>query len=360
MQFSRMLARWFPVPQLLAPHAAGIDITDTSVKWLLFAQDKNGLRVASWGTVPIAPGIVERGAVKDPKALGEVLQTIRKTHGIRAAHAALPEEDAYIFSMHVPPRSARREAMHMIEFELETRVPIPIAQAVYDFDTVFVRDDSGEEIAVSVFPLELAQGYVEAFRVGGIDLRSLELEARSVGRATSTPMNEATTLLVDCGHVRTGVAILRNGIPMFTSTLDIGGMHLSKAVMETLSVSEDEARTFKNEHGIVGAPDDKARLALERALHDIGDEIAKHHRFWETRRTEHGEQMAPVERVHLLGGSANLKGFPEYVASMVHVPTERPNVWQNAISFDETIPSITRRESLQYATAIGLALRSVS
>lgn len=360
MQFSRTLARWFPVPQIIAPHAAGVDITDTSIKWLLFSEGREGLRVGSWGSEVLAPGIVERGAVKDPVALGAALRVLRKKHGIRAAHAALPEEDAYIFSMHVPSRSSRREVMSMVEFELEARVPIPVAQTVYDFDTVFVRDDDGEEIAVSAFPSELAVGYAKAFELSGIELLSLELEARSVGRATSAPMHDATTLLVDCGYSRTGVAILKNGIPLFTSTLDIGGLHLSKAVMDALSISEEEARTFKNERGIVGAPDDKARLALERAVHDLGNEIVKHYRFWDTRRSEHGGQSAPVERVHVLGGSANLKGFPEYIASMVHVPTERPNVWKNAFSFDDVIPPIDRRASLQYATAIGLALRSVA
>lgn len=359
MQFSRMLARWFPVPQLIAPRAAGIDITDTAIKWLSFQEDREGLRVASWGTETLGSGIVERGVVKDATALGAALQNLRKKQGIRAAHAALPEEGAYIFSMHVPARSGRREIASMIEFELEARVPIPVSQAVYDFDTVDAHDERGEEIAVSVFPIELAEGYAQAFGLSGIELLSLELEARSVGRATAAP-GEGTTLLVDCGYARTGVAILKNGVPLFTSTLDIGGLHLSKAVMDTLSVSEDEARTFKNERGIVGAPDDKARLALEKAVHDIGSEIVKHSRFWETRRTEHGGQLEPVLRVHLLGGSANLKGFPEYIASMVHVPTERPNAWRNAFSFDDVIPPIERRVSLQYATAIGLALRSVS
>ena len=66
----------------------------------------------------------------------------------------------------------------------------------------------------------------------------------------------------------------------------------------------------------------------------------------------------PVEKVFLLGGSANFKGLPEYIAGKVRAQTERPNVWQNAFSFDEYIPPIDYRTSLQYATAIGLALRS--
>ena len=70
--------------------------------------------------------------------------------------------------------------------------------------------------------------------------------------------------------------------------------------------------------------------------------------------------MTPVGRVLLVGGSANLKGLPDYVAGRVQAQTERGDVWQNVASFDDYIPPIDRQHSLQYATAIGLALRGLS
>ncbi|OGG72831.1 hypothetical protein A3A38_02580 [Candidatus Kaiserbacteria bacterium RIFCSPLOWO2_01_FULL_53_17] len=360
MLLSRALARWFPVPQLLVPRAAGVDITDASVKWLSFAPRGKGTRIASYGSEKLPGGIVERGNIKDTQALADVLKGIRKHEKFSFAHAALPEEDAYVFSMHVPPGSSRAQARAMIEFELEARVPIPPDQAVFDYDVVHGHDENGEEIAVSVFPRDLAEGYTEAFSKAGIELLSLEIEARSIARAVSQKGRDLTTLLVDCGSARTGVAILVHGIPIFTSTIDIGGQHLSKAVMDALSVSEEEAQVFKNEHGLV--PHDpaskKALEALEQVAFSLADELGRHYRFWETRRSERNERSMPVERVFLLGGSANLKGFPEFIAGKVRAQTERPNVWRNAFSFDEYIPPIDFRTSFQYATAIGLALRS--
>ena len=361
MQFSRSLARWFPVPKLLMPPSAGVDITDASVKWLAFKEGTKGLRILTCGSIALPQGLVERGAVKDPQGLAAVLKDVKKKSGLSFAHAALPEEDAYVFSMHVPARSSRAQVMNMVEFELEARVPIPPNQAVFDFDTVQMRDDDGEEIAVSVFPKDLAEGYTQAFSLAGIELLSLEIEARSIARAISRKERDSTVMLVDCGHTRTGVAILKKGIPIFTSTIDIGGAHMSKATMDALSLSEEDARIFKNEHGLV--QDDPARTkgyeALDRIAGSLAEEIGRHYRFWDTRRNEHGERAMPVEKVFLLGGSANLKGFPEYIAGKVHAQTERPDVWQNAFSFDDYIPPIDYRTSLQYATAIGLALRTI-
>ena len=113
---------------------------------------------------------MQGGVIRDVPALASVLAGIKKRAGVSCAHAALPEEGAYVFSMHVPEASARKEIMNMIEFELENRVPIPEGQAVYDYDTVDVHDEHGEEIAVTVFPRELADGYANAFEKAGIEL----------------------------------------------------------------------------------------------------------------------------------------------------------------------------------------------
>ncbi len=359
MSFSRSLARWFPVPQTLLPHASGVDITDASVKWLTFREAKEGLYVADYGTEPLLEGVVHMGAVRDTSALAEVLKVVKKHTKLKAAHAALPEEGAYVFSMRVPPSSSRTQIQSMVEFELEGRVPIPPNQAVYDFDFVGGNGEN-EEIAVTVFPRELAEGYIEAFSKAGIELSSLEIEARSIARAVSRT-DDPVTLLVDCGKERTGVAILKRGVPIFTSTVDLGGGHMTRALAEAAGLSETDAQVFKNEHGLVaGDPQlQKGFEAVDKIASQLADEIAKHYRFWDTRRAETGERTSSVERVLLVGGSVNLRGFPEYVAGKVHALTERPDVWRNAFSFENYIPPIEYRASFQYATAIGLALRSI-
>jgi type IV pilus assembly protein PilM len=362
MPISRSFARWFPVPSALSPIGTGVDVSDSSIKWLTLVGSARGARVKNFGTEHIPEGVVQVGTVRDPRALAQVLGVMKKKYHVTHVHAALPEEAAFVFSMHVPEGSTRGQTMNMIEFELVNRVPLPPADTVYDFDTVSERGEHGEEIAVTVFPRELAEGYVEAFKLAGIELLSLEIEARSIARAISGRRGDPVTMLVDCGRARTGVAILKQGIPIFTSTVEIGGDQMTEAVTTALALkSEAEAEVFKNEHGLVA--DDpalqKGYESLEKVANLLAAEIARHYRFWDTRRGEGNDRTQAVERVYLLGGSANLKGFPEYIAGKVQAEAERPNVWRNLFAFDDYIPPIPYRGSFQYATAIGLALRSL-
>lgn len=361
---SRAFGRWFPTPSILAPQSAGIDISDSSVKWLVLAPLKGAHRIISWGDIPLPPNVVVGGVIQDVEALAETLAEVKKSlGGIAFAHAALPEEAAYVFSMHVPEGAARDQVLRMIEFEFEGRVPITPATAVYDFDVILKHDDGeGEEIGVSVFPRDLAESYVAAFEMAGITLVSLEVEARSIARAVARgEEDEPITLLVDFGRARTGFAVLKRGVPIFTSTVEVGGDGITKALMEKCSMTAEEAEAFRNEKGLraeSGEKSEEMQVVMGTAA-ALADEVMRHFHYWDTRRNERGERMTPVGQILFVGGSANLRGLTDYIAARVQAPTACANVWRHICDFNEYIPPIDRRQSLQFATAVGLALRTL-
>jgi type IV pilus assembly protein PilM len=358
--FSRALARAFPTPLLLLPTAAGIDISDSSIKWLVFSTRGESRRVARFGEIPLESGVVVSGMVQDVARLGEALSRVRRElGGVAAAHAALPEELAYVFGMRLLEATSRDQAMKMIEFEFEDRVPIPPSAAVYDYNPLSENGGGVDEAAVVVFPEDVAQAYADAFDRSGLTLLSLEVEARSVARAVSSP-GDPITLLVDFGKARTGFAVLKQGQPIFTSTVQVGGDMMTQGLMQKLSLSEADAERFKNEHGLLASGDARAGLeVVSGTASALADEVMRHFHYWDTRRNEEGQRVTPVGRIVLVGGSANLRGLPDYIAGRAQAPCERGNVWRNVASFDDYIPPIDSRHSLQYATAVGLALRGL-
>lgn len=360
--FVSLLTNAFPPPDTLNMRAAGIDISDASVRWVVLEGERGHARVQHFGELSLDPGIVEQGMVKDVPALTKALSEIKsKLGGINYAHAALPEENAYVFSMHVPEKQSRDEVLRMIEFEFADRVPIPPASAVYDFDVVIEHDaDEGSEITVSVFPKEAAEKYVAAFAHAGLTLLSLEVEACSIARAITTDTEgDLVTLLVDFGRTRTGFAVLKRGVPIFTSTVEIGGDGATKALAKELGFSQGELEKFKDEEGLRAKPGSPGLQALSGTASAFADEVARHYHYWDTRRDKQTDRTTHVSRVVLVGGGANLKGLTDYIARRVHARTDRGEIWGNVCSFEEYIPPIDYRTGLQYATAVGLALRAI-
>ena len=359
---SGAISRWFPVPSLLFPRAAGVDISDTSLKWIVLETRRGGTEVRSYGNVELTAGIVVNGIVEDPAALGDAISAVAsRWDGVECAHAALPEEAAYVFSMHIPHDSSRERIRSIIEFELEGRVPISPSAAIFDFDMISREAGAEDEISVYVFPRELAASYADAFLHSSVRLLSLELESRSAARAVSSGRpDEPITLLVDFGRLRTGLAVLKRGIPIFTSTVMRGGDMIDPTLGEKLPLTPQALAHFKNEEGLLlqEGKNSAGRVAISGVASALADEITRHHHYWDTRRNERGERVTPVEQVYLIGGSANLKGLGDHIAARVQADVARPNVWQHVCSFDDYIPPLDRRVSLEYATAIGLALRS--
>lgn len=363
VRVSDTLAQWFPLPKLLIPPAAGIDISDASVKWLVLERTDYGARVANFGEMPLPPGVVASGVIQDVDALAQVLAEVRtRLGGVRMAHGALPEEAAYVFSMPIPHATPRQQALRMVEFEFEGRVPIPPTAAVYDYTHIPTRGAGDqEEISVVVFPQEIAESYAAAFERSGITLLSLEIEARSIARAVvSNAPEDPVTLVVDFGRARTGFAVLKRGMPIFTSTVEVGGESMVRALVENLHMSAEEAARFKNTEGLRMPSKNPAALeVISGTASALADEVARHFHYWDTRRDDKGERMTPVGKVLLVGGNANLAGLADFIAGKVQAPVELGSCWRNVADFDAYIPPIDRGNSMQYATSIGLALRAL-
>ncbi len=359
-----IITRAFPTPQFLVPPAAGIDVSDTSIKWLALESDPHGCRIHSYGDQKLPDGIVVHGIIQNADAFVSALSELKKRLvGIVSVHAALPEEAAYVFSMQVPHGTSREQTLRLIEFEFEGRVPIPPSAAVYDFDAIGENnEDNNQEIGVTVFPRDLCESYASAFTRAGFALLSLEVEASSIGRAVSTGRpDEPVELVVDFGRARSGFAVLKRGVPIFTSTVEIGGDAITRAVEKGLGLSGADIEIFKNEQGLM-APTNGKTTGVEAIIGTasaLADEILRHYNYWDTRRNEHGERVTPVGRVVLVGGSSNLYGLADYVAGRVQANVVLGDIWHRMFSFDEYIPPIDSHLSLEYATAAGLALRGL-
>jgi Tfp pilus assembly PilM family ATPase len=65
-----------------------------------------------------------------------------------------------------------------------------------------------------------------------------------------------------------------------------------------------------------------------------------------------------VDKVILCGGGANTKGLIPYFSKRLGQEVELGNPWVN-FNLGSSLPIIERKKSIQYSTAIGLALKGI-
>ena len=346
----------FPSPAFLTMPSVGLDISDRRVRFLEFAEGKNGLTIKRFGEMKIPPGVIISGSIQKLDELRKVLSDLRKKYNLEFVKVSLPEERAYLVKMEVPNVS-ESELRDGIAFQLEEHVPIRADEAIFDYQ-IIRKDKKNTEVLVSVFAEKEVRGYVDMFDGTGMTPVSFEIEAQAITRAVVPFDNKDACMIVDIGRTRTGVSILNDGVVRFTSTIDVGSETITNAIEKNFSVTPEEAEKIKNERKISkSAADKEFFLAVISTLSILQDEINKLYIYWHTYRQE-GKNKKRIKKLILCGGGANLKGLEDYLSASLRMPVDVANPWINVNSFDNYIPQIPSNEALGYAAVIGLALHS--
>ncbi len=364
MSFRSVLSDILPPPSYITLPSVGVDISDTSMKYICFEptlRHHRARQLKFWGDIDIPANSLERGDVKDPKRLTDTLKEFKTRTGADFIRVSLPEERAYIFETEVKSNVPPKEIQSLLEFRLEENVPIAARDTIFDYDFL-PGSKPGESIrvVVSAYQRDTIMAYYEACLAADLVPISFEVEAQAMARAVIPSESSDTIMLIDFGKTRTGVGIIKNNVLLYTSTIDIGGGQLSQVMRRVLgdNVAEAELTTIKNTEGLIrGVEDSTVYDCLIPTVSVIKDEIATRMQYWHTREGNRTNDRR-IKQVIFCGGSANLKGLPEYMTEALGIPCVRGNVWGNAFRSDLTVPPIEKNYSFGYATAIGLALNN--
>lgn len=354
-------AQLIPPPLYLELPSIGLDVSDTSVKYVQLTpnyHDRGTYEVGLWGDIDIAADAVSRGQVNDVNALALSLQEVRERTGVTNVRVSLPEERAYIFETEVKRNISVSEIRAQLEFKLAEHVPLSPRDAFFDYDIIEEKENT-LNVSVVVYARDTIMSYHEACQQAGLMPVAFEVEAQAIARSTLPQGHADTHMIIDFGKTRTGLGIVFAGHLLYTSTIDIGGAELSRAMRRQLGndVAESELTQIKNTEGLLPRRENtKICEALLTAVATIKDEVATRLQYWHTR--DHDRTVRRISSIVLCGGSANLKGGPEYLTETLGIPTVRGNVWRNILA-DNEVPPIEKRFSYGYATAVGLAMRNV-
>ncbi len=353
-----LFARAFPAPKYLTFPAVGIDISDYAIKYVALSKRKDSVKVKTYGKVDVPADVIERGEIKDPETIIKLLSRIKDENSIEFAQLALPEEHAYLFQMDVPSGN-REEVEQALEFHLKENVPMAAGEALFDYSVIKETKDS-YELNVSVYPINIADQYINVVKKSGYKLLSVEIEGQATARAIIKNENKTPMLIIDIGRNNASLSISTNGVVTFTANLDTGGDYFTRAISRNLDVSFQEAESLKRKYGFCDSKEGELVFSsLLPVISKFAEAINKHLMYWHMHMSVGDEKVEEISQVILVGGNANVVGLAEYLETFLEVPVEVGDVWQNAFSYDEYIPNINASNSLEYTTAIGLALRAL-
>ncbi len=321
--FTKTFFKIFPPPKYLNIPYAGLDISDDAIRCIEYSEGRNGYILKSYGSRLLKPGIIESGYIKDEKALVTELIALSKEIKVSIVKASLPEERMYLFKTEVPDVDTDHIRQN-IEFKLEENVPVSASDAIFFFDKLPANLSKGKTYAsVSVTPKDLVESYLKALQTAGLTVVSFEIQAKAIARAVVYHDSNEIQMIVHVMNKKTGLYVVSGGVICFTSTIDWSG-----ELIRGKKVTEVSDEIF----------------ALRR-------EIEKVYVYW----SQHGESQK-IKSIIISGHDAVAISQISQLSPDSAIQLSVADVWQNAFSLNHYVPKIPFDDSLDYATAAGLAL----
>lgn len=362
-----------PHPSWLELPVIGLDISDRSVKYLKLeaakgweheAEDPRTLRrIAYYGEAEIPEGVIVGGEVAQVDALAKVLRSTLGPRERRAAFVSfsLPEERGFVRAVALP-KLFPHEVRSAVELQLDELVPLSPAEAVFDVE-IASTESTGRviEAVVYAFPRTTLLSYTSAIESAGFLPVLAESEMHSLARVVIPQGETGTVMIVDAGRTRTTFCIAYQRIVRFSSTVQISGGGLTKAIAQALSVTDADAEVAKRSFTFDRAKNEKLFDVVEKAVREMAEQMNQRIAYWETHESKRTNFAVPaVRKIYLTGGESQIAGYAEHLSEALKLPVLRAEPWQQVFDVESYIPPLAATETLSYATTLGLIVHTLS
>ena len=283
---------------------------------------------------PLDAGIVSNGELREPELLAEALKEFFKVNKLpkRGVRLGIATNRIGVRTLEIPGIQDAKQLANAIKFRAQEALPIPIDEAVLDYQVLSETTNEEGEISRRILLVlayrDLIDRYVAACKKAGIQLVGIDLEAFALLRAIAAPREEGTPAQaalvgVTVGHDRTTFAVSDGRTCEFTRVLDWGGHSLNVGLARALDMAPSEVDRFKphlsltgNEvpEGLTSEQAVKAREALNRQVQSFARELVSSLQFYQNQPGSLG-----IGEIVLTGGTAHLAGFAEELARLIGV-----------------------------------------
>jgi type IV pilus assembly protein PilM len=342
--------------------AFGLDLSDLSVKVVQMKDSGKEKEVVSFGSVDIPQGSIVDGEIETQENVVRAIKKVVSVAGpkkikTKKVICSLPETKAFLRIINLPEMK-NEEVREAIKWEIEANIPMSADQVYYDWqvlDKALTREKGKMNVLVVAFSKKVINQFFETLELAGLEVVGMEIESIAQARSLLQEDDSRTSLVVDLGDRRTSLLVIIANIPCFTSSVPISGSGMTDAIARMLGVGFDEAEKTKLAYGIGSvSQQDLIFKSVKPILDGLASEMEKAIDFYLSNLS----YSTSVDRIIICGGGSNMQGLLPYLSKKLNREIELGNPWVNFVASGK-IPIIGKSKSVQYSTAIGLALKGL-
>lgn len=338
----------------------GVDLGSTSIKVVELKRGGKTPSLVTYGYLEKAAGDIARGdqdfLQEDSIAgLKKLCQKAEVTTNL--AVTALPNFSVFS-SIVILPVMPAKELKEAVTIKAKKIIPLPIEEVILDWkilEKIQLINDNQEggkrgenyRILINVVSKKLVKRYMDIFKAANLQLVSLETESFALARALVNG-DPSTIMIVDFSAVSTDIVIVEKTIPVFSRSIEVGGVALTRVIAENLHLDFAQAEQFKRDLGLAG--ETEIPTVLKNSIQSIVEEIKYSMNIFKNQGNKN------IEKIILSGGSAYLNKLSEFFSQSLATKVIISNPWKR-ISYPIDLEPALLEVAPRFSVAIGLALR---
>jgi type IV pilus assembly protein PilM len=387
----------------------GVDVGSTAVRVAEVAAGEIPVIVRA-AQVPLPPGVVEAGEVRQPEVVAEALRELWSKAGVKSkqVHLGVGNQRVVVRELALP-WLPEKELRDTLGFQVQEFIPMASDEAVLDFDPLGEMDQGGRRmvrILLVAAHKPMVNALVEAALAAKLDPQGIDLTPFAVTRAVGAGDDgldldsSGDEAIIDIGAQVTSICVHDRGVTRFVRMLPSGGRDITLALGSVLGVDEEMAERLKRGErfggiadavpavaapadgapavplpppgdappvdtpptdtlpietprgvpGVLADPTEVRDLALARAGSFV-DEVRSSLEFYTAQMAN-----AQVGRVLVVGGGSRLDGLLELLQERLPVPVDRGRLFERAKSEIELSAEASAEAEAVLAVAVGLAI----
>jgi len=165
----------------------GLDVEAGSVAATEVASNGDSA-VTKFGMASLGPGTFSEGEVSDPEALGQALKELFSKHKLsKTVRVGLASQRVAVRTLRLPLIEDHTELETAIRFQAQDHIPMPLEQAVLDWQVVgYATGENGErqvDVVAVAARRDMLGGLMQALSRAGLRPVGIDLSAFGMIRA---------------------------------------------------------------------------------------------------------------------------------------------------------------------------------
>ena len=337
--------------------------------------------LSAYGSIDLPMGSVMDGEIIDPEAVSSAIRELWRKAGVTSKDVAIGLSNQKVVVRLIDlPFMDRAELAGAIQYQAQDYIPIPVEEAILDFqivgEYVTPSDEHMMEVLLVAAQRDMVSSVVTAVEAAGLRPNLIDVTSFAIVRAllgeTDGELADITaepgqaTAVVHLSAGLTNIAVVDKGVPRFTRVSSLGGNEFTTSIGNVLNATFDDAERLKLAigmtpvdaspvqdlpNGVDAATVQAVRDACDREAGKLIAEIRRSLDYYLTQTS----QVRTVPTVLLTGSPSQLHNLPEQLEAGLHANVLPADPLERIQSTSKTGP-LVEADRYGAAAAIGLAM----